>query len=98
MRWASPTCNPPASLGVGADVDRYKTNCQSGETYANVTTALWVVAGALATARLFSYVVGDRQAAKAAERKTTARVIQQSLRIEPVFSTQGGALRATFEF
>lgn len=94
----SPNCTPPASLGSSPEINSYKANCSSGETYAGATTALWVVAGALATASVISYVVGDRQAAKANEKKTTARIIRQTLRVAPVFSNQGGALSAAFEF
>jgi hypothetical protein len=94
----SPSCTPPTSLGSSPEIESYKRNCSSGETYANATTALWVVAGALATASVISYVVGDRQAAKANEKKTTARIIRQSLKVAPVFSNQGGALSAAFEF
>jgi hypothetical protein len=43
-----------------------------------------------------SFVIGDRQAAKAKERNVG--VLRQSLRIAPVFSTRGGGLTAAFEF
>jgi hypothetical protein len=93
-----PTCQVPAGLN-GPSVEQYKTDCSSGSTFANATTALWVVAGTLAGVGVISYVIGDRQATKAAERpKTAARVLQQSLQIAPVFSSQGGGLQAAFEF
>src|SRR5581483_627692 len=44
----NPNCSPPASLGTGSLVQSYKSHCSSGETYANATTALWVVTGTLA--------------------------------------------------
>ena len=95
--FGKPNCSPPASL-MGAD--KYRNDCKSGQTYATATTALWVVTGALAATAVVAYVVGDRQAAHAAEKgpKTTARLIRESLRIEPVLSTKGGALQAAFEF
>lgn len=93
-----PTCEVPVGLS-GASVEQYKNDCNSGNTFANATTALWVVAGTLAAAGVVGYVVGDRQAAKAAEKpKTTAGVLRQSLQIAPVFSSQGGGLQAAFEF
>ena len=52
--------------------------------------------GALAAAGVVSFVIGDRQAAKAKEK--SASVMRQTLRIAPVFSTQGGGLTAAFEF
>jgi hypothetical protein len=94
----NPNCNPPSSLS-GAQA--YKDHCNSGNTYANATTALWVTAGALATAGVISVIVGDRQAAKAkreGQPKTAGRLLQQSLRIAPVFSTKSGGLSASFEF
>ena len=95
--FAKPNCNPTSISGPL--VDQYKKDCSSGETFANATTALWVVAGALAGAGVISYVIGDRQAAHAAERpRTTAHLIRQSLRVAPVISTQGGGLQAAFEF
>jgi hypothetical protein len=95
--FAKPNCNPSGLSG--AAVDQYKKDCSSGETYAAATTALWVVAGALAGAGVISYVIGDRQAAHAAERpRTTAHIIRQSLRVAPILSTQGGGLTAAFEF
>jgi PEGA domain len=93
-----PTCTPPSGLS-GAQA--YKDHCSSGQTYANATTALWVTAGALAAAGVVSIIVGDRQAAKAKREgppKTAGRLLQQSLRIAPVFSTKSGGLSASFEF
>lgn len=107
--FSQPNCNPPASL-ASPEITQYKNTCSSGETFVNATTALWVVAGALAGSSVVAYIVGNRQAARAAAQpaggddappqapKTTGRIIQQSLRIEPVIGTQGGALQATFEF
>jgi hypothetical protein len=96
-----PSCNPPAGL---AGAQAYKDHCSSGQTYADATTALWVTAGVLATAGVVSIIVGDRQAAKARREapppatKTAGRLLQQSLRIAPVFSTKSGGLSASFEF
>jgi hypothetical protein len=93
----SPGCTPPNDL-TSPNIQTYKSDCKKGETFANATTALWVVTGALAASGVISYVIGDRQAAAAARERSTAQVIKQSLRIAPVFSTQGGALTAAFEF
>ncbi|HEY7955858.1 MAG TPA: PEGA domain-containing protein [Polyangia bacterium] len=93
-----PTCTPPAGLTGSPALNQYKQDCSSGEGYAAATTALWVVAGALATGSVVAYVIGDRQAAKARETKSTARLIRETLRVEPVISTVGGGLRASFEF
>jgi hypothetical protein len=96
----NPTCTPPATLS-GPQVQTYKDHCSSGQTYADATTALWVTAGVLATAGVVSFIVGDRQSAKAkreTQPKTAGRLMQQSLRIAPVFSTQSGGLSASFEF
>ncbi len=91
----APGPNPPASLGDTAQVRQYKKDYQNGVTVAQTTTALWVVTGALAAGGVVSFVIGDRQAAKAKERKVGFR---ESLRLAPVFSTQGGGLTAKFEF
>jgi hypothetical protein len=96
-----PTCEVPMTVPGSPAVEQYKNDCSSGNTFANATTALWVVAGTLAAAGVVGYVVGDRQAAKAAEKpgtKTAASVLKQSLQIAPVFSSQGGGLQAAFEF
>jgi hypothetical protein len=96
----SPTCTPPASVAGSALAQRFKDDCSSGESFASATTALWVVAGVLAAGGVVSYVVGDRQAAHAREvgPKSTARLLRQSLRIEPVVTTKSGGLQAAFEF
>jgi hypothetical protein len=94
-----PNCSPPSSLGGSAAAQKYKNDCQSGQSYADATTALWVVAGALAVGGVVSFVIGDRQAAHAREKpRGTAALLKQSLRIAPVFSTQSGGLQAAFEF
>jgi len=95
----SPSCSPPASLGTGPMVQTYKSHCSSGETYANATTALWVVTGTLAAAGVVSFIIGDRQARKAHERPpSTATLIKQTLTVAPVFSTSAGGVQAAFEF
>jgi hypothetical protein len=96
----APSCNIPQSFAGAPSFGAYKEHCDSGETHATATTALWVVGGALAATSVILYVVGDRQAAKARanEKRTAARLMQQSLRIAPVVSSQGGALSASFEF
>jgi hypothetical protein len=94
----NPSCNPPSSL---TGTQSYKDHCSSGQTYADATTALWVTAGVLAAAGVVGVIVGDRQAAHALKEqqpKTAGRLIQQSLRIAPVFSTKSGGLSASFEF
>ena len=48
---------------------KYNNDCSSGNNYANATTGLWVATGALAAAGVVSFVIGDRQAAKAKERR-----------------------------
>lgn len=88
-------CTPPPSVPSAA---QFKEYCTSGTTWANATTALWVVAGALATVSVISYVVGDRQAARAAEKQQRRVGLVQKLRFEPVISTHGGGLHAAFEF
>jgi hypothetical protein len=93
----APTCNAPAGLmGVG----NYGSDCSRGQTYANTTTALWVITGALAGTAVISYIIGDRQAAKAEKerQKSQARLWQKSLQIAPVFSSKSGGLQASFEF
>jgi hypothetical protein len=92
----NPTCNVPADLQGAAGAAKFKSDCSSGNNYANATTGLWVATGALAAAGVVSFVIGDRQAAKAKEHN--ASVMRQTLRVAPVFSTRGGGLTAAFEF
>jgi len=92
----NPTCNVPADLQGAAGAAKFKSDCSSGNNYANATTGLWVATGALAAAGVISFVIGDRQAAKAKEHN--ASVMRQTLRVAPVFSTRGGGLTAAFEF
>ena len=87
----------PADLAGSAAATKFKSDCNSGNSFANTTTGLWVATGALAAAGVVSFVIGDRQAAKAKERNS-ASLMRQSLRIAPVFSTRGGGLTAAFEF
>jgi hypothetical protein len=96
----NPGPTPPPGVGSSPDaINKYKNDFSSGQTYANATTALWVVTGALAATSIVSYIIGDRQAAKAErEKKSAGRVLQQSLRLAPVFSKNSGALSASFEF
>jgi hypothetical protein len=95
----NPGCSPPSSLS-GSGVQTYKNHCSSGQNYADATTALWVTSGVLAAAGIVGIVVGEHQANKARREqpKTAGRLIQQSLRLAPVFSTQAGGLQASFEF
>jgi hypothetical protein len=95
----SPGCSVPGTVRetTPGAINKYKSDCSSGSNYANATTGLWIATGALATAGIVSFVIGDRQAAHAKERKT-ATIIKQTLRVAPVFSTQGGGLTAAFEF
>jgi hypothetical protein len=92
----NPTCNVPADLQGASGAAKFKSDCNSGNNYANATTGLWVATGALAAAGVVSFVIGDRQAAKAKEHN--ASVMRQTLRVAPVFSTRGGGLTAAFEF
>jgi hypothetical protein len=92
----NPTCNVPADLQSAAGAGKFKSDCSSGRNYANATTGLWVATGALAAAGVISFVIGDRQAAKAKEHNVS--VMRQTLRVAPVFSTRGGGLTAAFEF
>jgi hypothetical protein len=96
--YKSPSCSPPQGLNNAPGVERYRTDCHNGESYATATTALWIVAGALATAGVVSFVVGDRMDAKAKEAHSAGRLIRQTLRLTPVFGTQGGGLTGSFEF
>src|SRR6185312_10895278 len=93
----NPSCNVPADLAGSAAATKFKNDCNSGNSFAATTTGLWVATGALAAAGVVSFVIGDRQAAKAKERNS-ASLMRQSLRIAPVFSTRGGGLTAAFEF
>ncbi|MDB4967225.1 MAG: hypothetical protein JWN44_2914 [Myxococcales bacterium] len=98
--FANPTCgNVPGSIQTAnpAGAAKYKSDCDSGNNYANATTGLWVATGALAAAGVVAFVIGDRQAAKAKERGTLG-VMRQTLRVAPVFSTRGGGVTAAFEF
>ena len=92
----NPTCNVPADLQGTPAATKFHDHCTSGNNYANATTGLWVATGALAAAGVVSFVIGDRQAAKAKEKNVS--VMRQTLRVAPVFSTQGGGLTAAFEF
>jgi hypothetical protein len=92
----NPTCNVPADLQGSAAATKFHNDCTSGNNYANATTGLWVATGALAAAGVVSFVIGDRQAAKAKEKNVS--VLRQTLRVAPVFSTRGGGLTAAFEF
>jgi hypothetical protein len=94
----SPSCSLPAAVGSSPQLDKYKTDCSRGESFANATTALWVVAGVLATGGVVSLIVGDRQAKNAAREKSTGNTLRQTLRIAPVFNTRSGGLQAAFEF
>jgi len=93
----NPSCNVPADLAGTPGATKFHNDCTSGNNFANATTGLWVATGALAAAGVVSFVIGDRQAAKAKERNS-ATLIRQSLRVAPVFSTRGGGLTAAFEF
>jgi hypothetical protein len=92
----NPSCTLPADVAGVAGAAKFHSDCTSGNKFANATTGLWVATGALAAAGVISFVIGDRQAAKAKERNLGA--MRQSLRIAPVFSTRGGGLTAAFEF
>ena len=92
----NPSCTVPADLQGAAGAAKFHSDCTSGNSFANATTGLWVATGALAAAGVISFVIGDRQAAKAKEHNLG--VMRQSLRIAPVFSTRGGGLTAAFEF
>jgi hypothetical protein len=92
----NPGCNVPADLQGAPRATQFHNECTSGNNYANATTGLWVATGALAAAGVVSFVIGDRQAAKAKERNVS--VMRQTLRVAPVFSTRGGGLTAAFEF
>jgi TolB-like protein len=95
-----PSCTPPSSLS-GSAVNKYKSDCSSGHTYAAATTGLWVASGALALGGVVSLIVGARQAAKAKEQHNPQRspqIIRESLRLAPVFSTQSGGVVASFDF
>jgi hypothetical protein len=94
--FANPTCNLPTDVASAPGAAKFKSDCTSGSNFANTTTGLWVATGALAAAGVISFVIGDRQAAKAKERNLG--VMRQSLRVAPVFSTRGGGLTAAFEF
>jgi len=94
----NPQCSTPPVSASGAR-DSYLSNCESGNKYADATTGLWISAGVLATAGIVSFIVGDRLDAKAEkEHRNKQRGIQQSLRLLPAISTQGGGLQASFEF
>ena len=92
----NPTCKVPPDLQGAVGATKFHNDCSSGSNFANATTGLWVATGALAAAGVVSFVIGDRQAAKAKEKNVS--VIRQTLRVAPVFSTQGGGLTAAFEF
>lgn len=93
----NPSCNVPADLAGTPAAQKFHSDCSSGNSFANTTTGLWVATGALAAAGVVSFVIGDRQAAKAKERNS-ASIMRQTLRVAPVFSTRGGGLTAAFEF
>jgi hypothetical protein len=94
--FSNPTCNVPSDLAGSPAATKFHNDCTSGNNYANATTGLWVATGALAAAGVVSFVIGDRQAAKAKEKNVS--VLRQTLRVAPVFSTRGGGLTAAFEF
>jgi hypothetical protein len=96
--FSNPGCSVPASVANAhpTTAQQYTNDCNSGNAFANATTGLWVATGALAAAGVVSFIVGDRQAAHAKERKLG--VLRQTLRVAPVFSTKGGGLTAAFEF
>jgi hypothetical protein len=87
----------PADIAGTPEAVKFHQTCASGTTFANATTGLLVATGALAAAGVISFVIGDRQAAKAKEHNR-ASLMRQTLRVAPVFSTQGGGLTAAFEF
>ncbi len=92
----SPSCSVPTDLQNVPGATKFHNDCSSGNNFANATTGLWVATGALAAAGVVSFVIGDRQAAKAKEKNVS--VLRQTLRVAPVFSTRGGGLTAAFEF
>ena len=92
----SPTCSVPSGFS-GPALDQYQQSCNSGQTNATATTALWVVAGVLAAGGVVGIVVGDHQDRKAAAERRKG-VVQQSLQIVPVFGKEGGGVQAAFEF
>lgn len=92
----NPSCNVPPDLQGANGAAKFHNDCSSGNNFANATTGLWVATGALAAAGVVSFVIGDRQAAKAKEKNVS--VMRQTLRVAPVFSTRGGGLTAAFEF
>lgn len=98
--FSNPGCAVPSSLvqnnPTGAAA--YSHDCNKGNTWANTATGLWVATGALAAGGVISFVIGERQSAKAREKQQAIGVIRQSLRVAPVFSTKGGGLTAAFEF
>lgn len=93
------SCTVPSSMAMRdqALAAKYHNDCTSGHTLAATTTGLWIAAGALAAGGVISFIVGERQAAKAKER-TTLGVMRQTLRVAPVFSSQSGGVTAAFEF
>jgi PEGA domain len=92
----NPSCDVPSSVTI-ANPGKFKSDCNTGKNFANATTGLWIATGALAASGVVSFIVGDRQAAHAKEQHTAA-IIRQTLRVSPVFSTQGGGVSAAFEF
>ena len=92
-------CTIPSSLAAKNPMlaMKYHSDCTTGDSYAAATTGLWITAGALAAGGIISFIIGDRQAAKAKEQRTLG-VMRQTLRVAPVFSSQGGGVTAAFEF
>jgi hypothetical protein len=96
----SPSCTVPSTIQNRKPMESatYKSDCDSGNTFANATTGLWVATGALALGGVVSFIVGERQMAKAKERNRGVSLLRQTLRVAPVFSTRGGGITAAFEF
>jgi hypothetical protein len=99
--FSNPTCDPPANV-VGATpgaLNKYKSDCNSGNNFAAASTGLWVATGVLAAGGIAAIIVGQVQASKARkERAGGVSLLRQSLRVAPLFATTGGGISAAFEF
>jgi hypothetical protein len=88
--------NPNCSMvPAGAAFDGVRADCSSGQAYANATTALWVVSGALAATGVIAILVGESQARSAPVDKRAQR---PTLRIAPALSLQAAAVQAQLSF
>jgi hypothetical protein len=95
-----PTCTTPfdgdANAAISNQAASYRSQCNRGQTYALVTSGLWIGVGALAAIGVTSFIVGERQASHADTKREAW--LKRSLRLLPTVSAHGGGLQLGLQF